>query len=291
MDLLEQAWNSLKHDIEAACSQQARKARESTTAQLNQLVRRLRQYKSESEWVTILADSAALFSGALAVFEVQGKALKLRIERGLDLPPDLSINIAPALLNAIETKDPVVALRSPSEVGPELSLSGGRARLIPILNGERVVALLFAAEDAGVDPNALELIAGIASVVLERKSNTGLHSQIGVVSASVPIEKRSLPAWGDLNESERTLHLRAQRFSRVAVAEAQLSRPEACAAGREAQDVYLFLKPEIEKAREQYRRQFMVIQSMVDYLHLELVRVIADSDETAMGVEYPGALV
>jgi hypothetical protein len=71
----------------------------------------------------------------------------------------------------------------------------------------------------------------------------------------------------------------------------QLAKPEACRAGREQSDLYLFLKNEIEKAREIYMRQFGTISSMADYLHLELVRTAAGGDETKLGADYPGQLV
>ena len=292
MHPLEQAWESVRRDFDAVCFQRARSAREATTTQLNQLLRRLRSYKKESEWLSILAESASMFAGQLAIFEVHGSELKLRIQRGMSLPEDLVMPVTPAFASAVETKDTVVALRSAYEMGEALSHPEGRARLIPIVNGERVVAVLLAVDHADVDPNALELITGFASVVLERGSNADLHSQLVAKKAqprSVTSEK--LPAWGELTETEQTLHLRAQRFSRVAVAEAQMARPEACAAGREAGNVYLFMQGEIDKAREAYRKQFMVIPSMIDYLHMELVRVIADNDEAALGVEYPGAMV
>jgi hypothetical protein len=101
----------------------------------------------------------------------------------------------------------------------------------------------------------------------------------------------ALPAWADLDERQRALHIRAQRFSRVIVAEMQLFRPEACRAGREQANLYIFLKSELDKARETYRKQFMTIPSMVDYLHLELVHSVADGDELKLGADYPGQLV
>jgi hypothetical protein len=85
--------------------------------------------------------------------------------------------------------------------------------------------------------------------------------------------------------------VRAQRFSRVKVAEMELSRPEACRAGREKGNLYLFLKNEIEAARNAFREQFMLIPSMVDYLHLELVRAAAEGDEKRLGADYPGQLI
>jgi hypothetical protein len=149
--------------------------------------------------------------------------------------------------------------------------------------------------------NALELIAGLASSVLERKSNAGLHAQISilpdippaapVVPAEQPKPEIKLPAWGDLPADQRQLHMRAQRFARVTLAEMQLARPEAFRAGREQGDLYLFLKREIDKARESYRKQFMTISSMVDYFHQELIQTAAAGDEQKLGADYPGRLL
>ena len=297
MDVLDQAFNSLKRELEDAVGRQARAARDAFTSDLNQLMRRLRQYGSEGEWVNTLVESASRFAGRLAAFEVRKDVLYLRGQRQLQLPPDLAITLtsAPAFANCVSAKDTVISLCTPSEVGLELGADAGvgRARLIPVPNGDRVVAVLFAMDDAKLDPNALELLAGIASLVLERGGNASLHAQI---APAPPVEKivrdaAPLPDWSDLSPKEQTLHLRAQRFSRVAVAEAQLARPEACAAGRRAGDLYLFLQTEIDRARDTYREQFMTIPSMVDYLHLELVRVLAEEDETLMGAEYSGAMV
>ena len=99
-----------------------------------------------------------------------------------------------------------------------------------------------------------------------------------------------LPLWADLDESQRQLHIRARRFARVTVAEMQLSKPEACRAGREQGDLYLFLESEIDKAREIYSKQFRTISSMADYLHLELVRTAAGGDELKLGADYPRAV-
>jgi hypothetical protein len=163
---------------------------------------------------------------------------------------------------------------------------------VPILNGPRVVALLFAANQDYLDVNAIELIAGLASIVLERQSNTLLHTQIATQTAAAPHTPNSaaLPFWADLSQDQRLLHVRAQRFARVKVAEMQLSRPDACHAGRQQGDLYLLLRQDIDKARDTYRKQFMTSPSMVDYLHLELVRIAAEGDEEKLGADYPGQL-
>ncbi len=302
MDALEQAFDSLRRELGDAVVSQTRVARNVLTSDLNQSLRRLRQYGSESEWVNTLLESASRFAERLAVFEVRKDSLHLRGQRHMQLPPDLAIPLASAAAFAgcISAKDTLLSLCTVSEVGRELAaeVGVGRVRLIPVPNGDRVVAILFAPEDDKLDANGLELIAGIASIVLERGGNAGLHAQIASAPTVGDIARESStrqtvpwPDWSDLSATDQTLHLRAQRFSRVAVAEAQLARPEACAAGRTAGDLYLFLKVEIDRARDSYRKQFMTIPSMVDYLHLELVRVLAGGDETLMGAEYSGAMV
>ncbi len=301
MDGFEQAFDSLRRELENAVARQTRAARDIFTSDLNQLLRRLREYGSESEWVNTLLEGASRFAGRLAVFEVRKDALYLRGQRRMQLPPGLVISTAsaPAFAGCISAKDTLLSLCTASEVGPELAGAGslGRVRLIPVPNGDRVVAVLFAPEDDKLDANGLELIAGIASIVLERGGNASLHAQItstpGAGSARESSASRTVPRpdWSDLSATDQTLHLRAQRFSRVAVAEAQLARPEACAAGRTAGDLYMFLKVEIDRARDSYRKQFMTVPSMVDYLHLEIVRALAGGDETLMGAEYSGAMV
>jgi hypothetical protein len=277
-------------------------ARSQITNELNQTLRRLRQYRSESDWAAALLDGAGCIVEQAALFVVEGDALRLRGDRNLSLPADLSFPVASAraFANAISTIDTIVTLRATAEVGAELSADSNvaRAHIIPITNGQRVAAVLFAAgEDA--DVNALELLVGMASLVLERQSNAGLAVQIAPAAkqtappngAPVPMASRqdALPAWSSLGDEQRNLHIRAQRFARVKTAEMELSRPEACHAGREQSNVYLFLKKEIDVARESYRNQFLTIPSMVDYLHLELVRA-AEGDEAKLGADYPGRL-
>ena len=294
-------------------------ARIQLTNELNQALRRLRNYQTEAEWFSAVLDSASPLVHQVAVLELSNGALTVRGQHNLKVSEKFSFPVtsAPAFASAIESRDPIIALRTAAEVteqlsGPDVS---ERAHIFPIANGSRVVAVLFAADQDYLDLNALELIAGLASAVLERSVNTGLHAQI---TSGVPAEKKrvhepapgsshespampnpssnavvltaSLPAWSQLSEEQRNLHIKAQRFSRVAVAEMELTRPEACDAGREQANLYLYLKSDIEKAREKFRLQFMVIPSMVDYLHLELVRA-ADRDERKLGADYPGPLV
>jgi hypothetical protein len=76
----------------------------------------------------------------------------------------------------------------------------------------------------------------------------------------------------------------------VKVAQMEISRPEACRAGRKESNFYLFLKREIDSARDSYRKQFMTAPHMPDYLHLELVHTALEGQEQKLGADYPGQL-
>ena len=186
----------------------------------------------------------------------------------------------------------MVALRSASEVGEKLSSvnRADRAHLFPISNGDRVVAVIFAVGN-DLDPGGMELWGSVASLAVQRPANLGLHTQItlaSVTSAKAP--ERRLPVWAHLPPDEQHNHMRARRFARVKVAEMEISRPEACRAGRKEGDFYLFLKREIDAARDSYRKQFMTNPQMTDYLHLELVKIAGEGDEQKLGADYPGQL-
>lgn len=319
MHALDESWDAIKREFTDACSQAARAARSQITNELNQSFRRLRNYQSEAEWLSALLDGAARLVHQAAVLELKDGVLTVRGQHNLKVRENFSFSvaIAPAFASAIESRDPIIALRTPGEVTEQLSGPdvNERAHIFPIANGSRVVAVLFAADQDYLDLNGLELLAGLASAVLERRGNSNLHSQIATAAPSerkrvrepapeishepVTIESPSrpappttarLPSWTDLSEEQRNLHIKAQRFSRVALAEMELTRPEACRAGREQGNLYVYLKNDIDKAREKFRLQFMTIPSMVDYLHLELVRA-AEGDELKLGADYPGQLV
>jgi hypothetical protein len=239
---------------------------------LNRLFRRFRQYEKEADWVRLVMEGAGSYAREVALFTVRGDALELRASQNLQLPEPLRLasNEAAAFAAVLHSKEPVTALRTAGEVGAALAGQGKLAHLFPILNGSRVVAILFAAESSELDQ--LELVANMAASALERSANRG--TQIAV----------ALPA------DQRALHSQAARYARVAVAEMQLLKPAACRAARENGGLYLLLGKEIDKARETYQKQFMTIPSMTDYFHQELVTSLLQGDATKLGADYPGEL-
>jgi hypothetical protein len=291
MQSIDSALEVLRQQYETTQAEAAARARRELTAELNQFARRLLQYGTEQEFTRALIDGATMFASGVAFFSAEAGSLLLRAEAGLGLNRDLRfpIDAARSFAQAVASKEIVVALRTASEVGEALALDRSeRAVILPVQNSERVAGVLFASADA--DVQGLELITGFAALALSRKQPDTKLAQLKPESAPAPKSRETLPPWSALKEEQRNLHWRAQRFARVKVSEWLLIKPEACRAGLEQNDIYLFLKKEIEAARESFRDQFMGDKSMVDYLHLEMVAAMADGNESRLGVEYQGPL-
>lgn len=93
------------------------------------------------------------------------------------------------------------------------------------------------------------------------------------------------------NPAPRATELSAQRFAKVKIAEMQLYQGPAVQAGRASRDLYGSLRPHIDAARQAFRQRFLSPGSEIaDYLHLELVRSLANDDATLLGPGYPGPL-
>lgn len=316
MHPLNPAWEVVQKEFDFRCSESARTAQRELSNDLNYLLRRFQQYRNEEEWIAAILDGAAHFVPQVAIFEVVSPAsgspenngshaLRLRGQKGLDLPEAFAFSAgdAAAFQSAISSCDPAVALRTAAEVTDILAQTGAnekpvRCHVVPIANGTRVAAVIFASGN-DVDAPVLELIAGMASMALERSTNRDLHLQLTPASREMKAEsvtaparmRHALPAWADLPDHDRARHLQAQRFARVTVAELQLFYPDACRSGRDDSNLYLYLKKHLDKARDHFRKTFTEIPTMVDYLHMELVHTAASGDESKLGAEYPGPLV
>lgn len=244
------------------------------------------------------------------------------------LPPlAFPVSDAAAFTTVLDTRDPVVAMSTPAEVSPALvGLFGHkpdeRVYLFPLADGGRVAGIFYAA--SRVQAPFVELLAEVAGLRLQTLTQVPAAiaaaaaatapasatpqqppSQLVSISGSYSAPPAALPAaarennqprqhkeWWDLSRQEQQLHLAAQRFARVLVAEMRLATPEEFRRGRAARNIYGALKQPIEEARQKFRETHMnVSPTMVDYLHLEMVRSLADDDPDNLGPDYPGPLV
>ncbi len=291
------------HLREAA--QSGKTARRDLIQKLNQAARRLRHFENESQWSHTLVDATRGFCGRAALFLVRDRKLHLEASRtigGPAAPEDVALDAAPAFATAVETRDTLVAMRTRGELSAPLtdllgdSLDSGNTRccLFPLVTRHGVPAVLYADSD-DVDVDALELLTATAGAVMEARpapAPSVLPPPAETLVSITPAPKPEILSWFSLSREDRELHLRAQRFARVQVAGIRLYQSEKVKNGRTAHDLYTSLKEEIDSAREAFRREILnASDSMVDYLHLELVRTLANDDAELLGHEYPGPMV
>jgi hypothetical protein len=297
--LLEDRLTQLSGEMERLFADARDRARRELADQLNQAVRRIRLAEDREELAATLADAAAAFSEGAAVFEIQAQTARGRRVRGV--PEDaaeafrtleIPLASAPAVGGAVETREPVVTAATPSQVSEEFARlirpeAGARASIYPMAGGESVPAVLYCW--GAVQGSALELLAQVAAaawIELEPPPPPP-PALVTIAPALEPADS----AWDKLTSDEQQEHLRAQRFARVQVAEMRLFDADAVQSGRSSRDLYGALRKRIDAARAAFHEKFFVkSQSMVDYLHLEILRTLANEDPALLGKDYPGPM-
>jgi hypothetical protein len=320
--LLEDRLSSLPGEADALFIESREQAHREFADRLNQAVRRLRMAPDADELRRTLLDAAAQFSTGAALFRIvhdsaHDTALPERIrgvpEAAAEAFATLQIQLpaAAALASAIESRDPVTAVTTPGEVSAELIQvlnhpPTGRVFVYPVVVRERVPALIYAWGEAGgsVQGSAIELLTQVAAAVWsaipeplpppDLVSILPAASSVAKPTAGLVADHQPGPveSWDSLPAGEQQIHLRAQRFARVHVAEMRLFEADAVQSGRAQRSLYEALRKPIDAARETFRTTFFdSCASMVDYLDLELTRTLANDDPDLLGKTYPGPLV
>jgi len=288
--IFEERLTALSAGVVQAVAESLAAVRRELTSKLNQSVRRLRSSESEEQWSTAIVDATQGFSDRAALFLLRDGSLHLAAARNISGADRMSVtplDSAPAFRSAAQSKDTVVALRTKSEMSEPIARWAGedaarRFYLFPIAAKDRVVALLYAdAAEHNIEPNGLELLVTVAGAVIESRP-FGSEVRPTLVNIAAPA----------LSPEDQDLNLKAQRFARTQTAEMRLYKSENVKNGRAGRNLYTSLKAEIDSARETFRRDFLSASgTMVDYLHLELVRTLANDDVELLGSDYPGPLV
>jgi hypothetical protein len=277
---------------------------------VHQSLRHFRRAETRASLVNALLDSIAPHTGRAAVFslDTSDAAEQARAEAQRNLGAEtitFPLVEAAAFVAVLETRDSVVAAATAQEISPALiglleDYTAGKVYLFPLLVRQQTTAILFAADTTR--PAGVEALAEAAAMRLEALSSIGGQAgsvprdkQPGSATELVQLNgepKKTVKAWDELSEAEQRIHLRAQRLARVKVAELRLAHMEKVKRGLVRTDVYGELQPEVDGLRAQFREEFLTAHpTMVDYLHLELVRSLANHDERLLGPQYPGPLV
>lgn len=97
------------------------------------------------------------------------------------------------------------------------------------------------------------------------------------------------PDLSQLNEEEQNVHRDAKRFAKLLISEIELYSKVKVSEGRKNKDLYGSLKTDLQRSRQTYEKRFAKTQaSRHDYLHDEIVRILANDDAAILGPDYPG---
>jgi hypothetical protein len=106
-----------------------------------------------------------------------------------------------------------------------------------------------------------------------------------IAQASAP---KPAPALESMDQQTRKQHEDAKRFARLLISEIKLYNEAKVQQGRKQQGVYELLKDDIERSRQLYfERVSSSIRDSTNYFNEELVRILAEGDESALG-QHPG---
>ncbi len=292
-------WKDLVAGFPAAVEEAIDTASRDAAEALNQAIRRIAQSSTVSDALAALVDSTPPYCTAATVLSLQeGRAQPVRSKGTAVSSAPFEIASAGALTALLETKEPVAAAATPAQLSIGLSQAlaspDDRAYLFPLKVRQEVVAALAAS--GGVRAGAMECLCEAASLKLEillppPPAPPSPAATPPAPPVAIKEARREQSAWDSLPAEMQRMHLQAQRFSRVKVAELRLYHAEAVRDGRAKSDLYGVLRGDIDKLREEYEKDFAATPTMVDYLHLELLRTLAHDDDRLLGANYPGPLI
>jgi hypothetical protein len=286
-------------------------ARRSQAELLNQSLRRLRQSSAEEQILQTLAETCAHYAEMSVVLVFENNQARAAASHGINAANlSFEISSAPAVVAVIDSRDPLVAVVNEAELSAplaeklqsidvgdgdvadsDMAKAGRNAYLFPLTARHTVVGILIASGSAAPISAPVELLCEAAGMRLETllPSPDCVRPAESRAAAQTRAERLS---WEALTPQDQTLHLRAQRMARVRAAEMRLDHENDLRTGIASSDIYGALQPAIDKARVEFLQNFLAKSStMVDYLHLEILRGLAHDDDRLLGANYPGPMV
>jgi hypothetical protein len=88
-----------------------------------------------------------------------------------------------------------------------------------------------------------------------------------------------------MSQADEAAHEEARRLARLLVSEIRLYYEDQVHEGRRNRDIYRRLRDDIDRSRRMYEERVAEpVRESRDYFHEELVRILADGDEGALGL-------
>jgi hypothetical protein len=293
----------------------------SPTDLLSVAVAAVQEGNSQSEILRHLLEGAARFAGRVALFVVKGGAVNGWQGIGFednDAIRNVSLESSGGLAaQAMEGR--MVAAGPVAEFDPGFenlvrTPAQNNCMVLPLVVRDKVAALIYAdgglTTSGSMDASAMTALTRFAALWLEvcalRKSGVAtplveeaqtsyaaVATNVATAAASsvpasfpagVPVSSPGFTTDGD----ESDLHKKARRFAKLLVEEIKLYNQPKVAEGKQNRDLYDRLREDIEKSRATYEKRYGDSPvSSADFFNQELVRILADSDVTLMGVSFP----
>jgi hypothetical protein len=273
---------------------------------LHKAVRRTENSEGRDDVIAALLDGIGPYADRALLMQLDGDMITgvCGVPGNEDPYEPVSVEIpveqAPALHNAKQSAEPLVAMRLESEFSSAIlgylgDAADEKIRVFPVLSRGLVKALVLV--EAGSKPfhaGSVEILTMAAGNRWQAGKETAEPAQLIAIQGAQEAKPKEAPQqnWFQLSPQEQEIHLRAQRFARVQVAELRLYQSERVRQSRRDSNIYGVFRNEIDQAREEFRSQFVeTCPSMLDYYHMELVRILANENEKVLGPDYPGPLV
>jgi hypothetical protein len=292
----------------------------SPTDLLSAAVMAIQEGNSQSEILRHLLEGAARFAGRVALFVVKGGVVNGWQGIGFednDVIRNVSLESSGGLAGQAVQGRMVAA-------GPVAQFDPGFENLVrtpaqdncvvlPLVVKDKVAALVYAdgglTTSGSMDVSAMTALTRFVALWLEvcalRKSGAAAPlveeaqtfyaaaTNVATAAASsvpanfpagVPVSSPGFSPEGD----ESDLHKKARRFAKLLVEEIKLYNQPKVAEGKQNRDLYDRLREDIEKSRATYDKRYGDSPvAGADYFTQELIRILADSDVTLMGVSFP----
>ncbi len=292
--------------VEQVCRELARNSAPAVDPWLEWLGPLLRAKQPTEILVGLLA--AAEAATEAAIFVVRGSEAVYWKGRGLAPVAAVAIETASCFARAVATGHPISwgASQPLCETLPPGVSAASQGGVHPLLVRGKTIALIYWSGAGGASsellPQRLQLLVEVTGRILEsglgtrevpaQTSSAGTNAETAPEAAPSPEPVAAavppLPA-----SSSSPLEARARRYAKVLIEDLELylnrDRPQEITAALEERDLYIRLRPDIEKCRLSYLEKFPPASGIgIHILEEELVRVLCKGNAAVLGSTYRG---
>lgn len=208
----------------------------------------------------------------------------------------------PIVLLPIRTGGSVSAILYLDSEGRDVAPEIDGLKLLTEFSSAQLDRLMFIGEAADEEAEAVEIIeeveasedALVEEVPAAEEEKVSVAEGEAEEAPAEPVEapgpaEAGPPDLSQLNEEEQKVHRDAKRFAKLLISEIELYSKVKVSEGRKNKDLYGSLKTDLQRSRHTYEKRFAKTRaSRYDYLHDEIVRILANDDASILGPDYPG---